>query len=73
MDRVTVTIEGMSCQHCVKAVRGALETLPGVRIDDVAVGSATVTLDPAHGGTPAVVEEAVRDAGYDVTGVRAAA
>ncbi len=37
-------IEGMSCSHCVAAVKGALESVPGVeeaRVD-LATGTATV-------------------------------
>ena len=38
MERLTLTIEGMTCEHCVRAVRGRLEQTPGVKVDDVAVG-----------------------------------
>ncbi len=38
-------IEGMSCGHCVKTVRGALEDSPGVEVVDVEIGSATIVLD----------------------------
>lgn len=66
MERVTMQIEGMSCGHCVRAVRVALEEAPGVvAVERVEVGTATVTFDP---GTTASerLEEAVRDAGYEV-------
>ena len=29
--KITLQIEGMSCQHCVQAVTEALTSLPGVR------------------------------------------
>jgi len=35
-------IKGMSCQHCVRSVKGALEKLPGVTSVEVTVGHATV-------------------------------
>ncbi len=35
-------IKGMSCQHCVRSVKGALEKLPGVTSAEVSVGHATV-------------------------------
>ena len=38
-------IEGMSCEHCVRAVRGALEGVAGVRKIDVRVGHADVETD----------------------------
>jgi copper chaperone len=40
-------IEGMSCQHCVMAVRRALERIDGVRVESVEVGRAEVAYDPA--------------------------
>ena len=59
-----LAIDGMSCGHCVAAVRDALAGLPGVTVQRVAVGSAAVTIEP---GTtpPAAVVEAIRDAGYE--------
>ena len=58
-----VDVRGMSCGHCVAAVTRALAAVPGVRVHDVAVGAATVALEP---GTPTdAVLAAVRDAGYE--------
>ena len=39
-----LNIEGMTCEHCVKAVQGALERTPGVDKAevDLAAGQATV-------------------------------
>ena len=62
----TISIDGMSCQHCVRAVREAIEAIPGVELDDVEIGSATVR----HDGDEAVREalrEAVDEAGYTVS------
>lgn len=71
MERLTVTIEGMSCQHCVRAVQEALGALDGVAVEQVTIGAATVAVDPAR-ASAGVVEEAVRDAGYDVAAVQPA-
>lgn len=68
MGAVTLSISGMSCGHCVAAVRAALEELPDVRVRDVRIGSAEVLVGGA--GTPTAVDavlEAVRDAGYEAT------
>jgi copper chaperone len=46
MHRVSLTIEGMSCGHCVRAVGQALKSLPGLRIELVDIGSAVVEFDP---------------------------
>jgi len=67
MDRMTMQIDGMSCAHCVKAVRDALSELPGVQVERVDVGSATVAYDDAQVTKDAVLD-AVRDAGYEPAG-----
>ena len=41
----TITIEGMSCGHCVRAVEQALRAVPGVDVESVEIGSARVTYD----------------------------
>jgi Cu+-exporting ATPase len=62
----TLSVEGMSCQHCVKAVDDAVRTIAGVT--DVSVdlesGSATIT-----GGQPDEVINAISAAGYEATPV----
>lgn len=63
MSTVALTISGMSCQHCVRAVREALEGVAGVEVSRVDVGSAQLSYDPAV-TSAAAIEEAVRDAGY---------
>jgi copper chaperone CopZ len=61
---VALTIGGMSCQHCVRAVRTALEAVPGVSVSRVDLGVAEVTFDPAQASIEAIAG-AVTDAGYD--------
>jgi copper chaperone len=63
MERLNLTIEGMSCEHCVRAVRGRLERTPGVKVDDVKVGSAVVEYDPAETNIDDI-EEMIADEGY---------
>ena len=69
MERMTVNIEGMSCGHCVDAVRKALEGVNGVRVDDVQVGAATVTFDAGVANENAIAE-AIADEGYAVVDTR---
>lgn len=47
MERVTLSIDGMSCGHCVMHVKKALAALPGVRVEDVQIGAARLEFDPA--------------------------
>jgi copper chaperone len=60
-------IEGMTCNHCVMAVKQALEAVPGVKKGRVDVtlqpGAATVEGDAS---TDALVA-AVADEGYSAT------
>ena len=63
MERIHLTIEGMSCEHCVRAVRGRLERTAGVKVDDVDIGSATIDYDPAKASIDDI-EEAIADEGY---------
>ena len=63
MERLHLTIEGMSCEHCVRAVRGRLERTDGVKVDGVEIGSATLDFDPAKTSVDDI-EEAIADEGY---------
>jgi copper chaperone len=63
MDRVELTIEGMTCEHCVRAVESRLSRTPGVEVERVEVGSAVIRLDPGATSVEAV-EDAIADEGY---------
>jgi copper chaperone CopZ len=60
----TVTVDGMTCQHCVRAVFTALAAVPGIHRADVSMGAASVE----HDGTVTVdrLREAIAVAGYAV-------
>ncbi len=49
MEKTILNVEGMSCEHCVKAVRNSVGALPGVTDVSVDLKSKTVTVeyDPA--------------------------
>ena len=65
MEKVKLGIEGMTCGHCVAAVKRALEGVDGVRVEKVAVGEATVEFDAAVASADAI-RNAVEDEGYTV-------
>ena len=67
-ETLTLRIDGMSCAHCVRAVRDALAEVPGATVERVDVGGATVAYDPLR-TSPAQLADAVRDAGYEPAGV----
>lgn len=67
MNKVTLTVEGMSCGHCVKAVEssvGGLNGVSSVKVDlenkkvDVEFNKEVVSLD--------AIKETIDDQGYDV-------
>lgn len=60
----TFKIEGMSCQHCVKAVENALGSVPGVGSVQVKIGEAR--FEAASEETVRSAVQAVEDAGYSV-------
>ena len=60
---MSLTIEGMTCDHCVRAVRGRLERTPGVAVRTVAIGSAAIELDPEVASFDDV-QDAISDEGY---------
>ena len=63
MERVTISIGGMSCAHCVRHVETALRRLPGVVIEEIGVGHATILTDPQKVGAGDLVR-AVEASGY---------
>ncbi len=65
MLELNLTIDGMSCQHCVMRVKKALDQMPGVSGSEVNVGSAKVTYDESKVKKDDV-EKAVENAGYKI-------
>lgn len=63
MHQMTIPIGGMSCGGCVRNVRQALGRLPGVSVESVTVGSATVSYDPAVTDHDTILS-AITRAGY---------
>ena len=62
MEQRALSIDGMSCGHCVARVKKTLEAIAGVSVTDVQVGSARLAVQE-----PAVLAEAIRaldEAGY---------
>lgn len=66
--KTILSIDGMTCGHCVAGVKKALAALPGVRSVDVQLtpGAATVVHD---GTSVAQLTQIVADEGYTVRSV----
>ncbi|HEX6600466.1 MAG TPA: cation transporter [Gemmatimonadaceae bacterium] len=63
MESLHLTIEGMTCSHCVRAVEGRLKKTPGVEVQGVQIGSADLRYDPARTNVDDIAE-AIADEGY---------
>ena len=64
---VTISVEGMSCEHCVRAVKGALEAQKGVKEAEVSLEgkSAQVVYEDALVGMDDL-KAAILEEGYEV-------
>ncbi len=63
----TLNVNGMSCEHCVRAVKGAVSALPGVETVDVSLEKNLVTVgyDPAATSEQSI-RAAIEGEGYTV-------
>jgi copper chaperone len=67
MEKKTLKVDGMSCEHCVKAVNNALAGIAGVT--DIVVslkeGTASFSHDPAVAPLE-TIRAAITEEGYEV-------
>jgi copper ion binding protein len=61
-----LNIEGMSCDHCVKFVTGALEKIPGVTGVKVSLKNNKAEVEHSDQVTADALKAAVTEAGYEV-------
>lgn len=62
MKSETIKIEGMSCQHCVMAVKKELSKLD-LNVKDVQIGSASIEYDENR-VSKTDIDKAVEEAGF---------
>ncbi len=67
MKHIVLNIDGMTCGHCVAAVRKELSGVPSVVVRDVRIGSAELDFDETRVPRERL-EAAVAAAGYKVLG-----
>ena len=65
-----IFIEGMSCQHCVKHVKNALEELDGIKSAKVSLEDKWAVIELSHDVDNEKIKGAIEDAGYEVTGIQ---
>ncbi len=69
MSSKTVNVDGMTCDHCVRAVTEEISKIPGVtgvNIDLRANAISPVTIASDQGVSDSDIAEAVEEAGYAV-------
>ena len=69
MIKTVLKVDGMSCEHCVKAINNALNVFPGVESVSVDLNAGTVTVlhDPVQCPLERIRHE-IQEQGYEVEG-----
>lgn len=67
MKELTLNVQGMTCNHCLQAVEGALTELVGVSQATVNLGTKNVAVQFDESAvTVEQMKEAIEDQGFDV-------
>ena len=64
-----ITVEGMACEHCVSAVKTALEGLDGVKSAKVDLKKKTATVKSKDEISNESISNAITNAGFTVTDI----
>lgn len=59
-----ITVEGMACEHCVNAVKTALEGLDGVKSAKVDLKKKTAVVKLSDDVSNEVISKAIENAGF---------
>jgi copper chaperone len=62
----TIKVKGMSCEHCVKAVKKALSELEGIKDVSVDLSKGEVTFEEKTPIDTEVLRERIEKAGYEL-------
>ena len=68
MTEATYSVTGMTCDHCVRAVKAEVGKIEGVDSVSVDLAGGQVTLRSDSPVDPAEVKAAVEEAGFELTG-----
>jgi copper chaperone len=68
MQQKVFLVTGMTCSHCVTALRAEIGRIPDVERVDVDLESGQVTVGVLGGLDPEAVRAAVEEAGYELAG-----
>lgn len=65
MIKKELLIEGMSCVHCIDAVRKSLDKIEGIKVISVEIGKAVVEYDK-NNSVETEINTAIKNAGYKI-------
>ncbi|GAB6157432.1 copper chaperone CopZ [Desulfotomaculum varum] len=65
-ETVILKVEGMSCQHCKRAVENAVQKIPGILAVEAVPEEKTVKITHDGSNPLAAVKEAITEEGYQV-------
>ncbi|WP_077610369.1 copper chaperone CopZ [Clostridium sp. Marseille-P2415] len=69
MAKTVINVDGMACEHCVKAITKAVGAVPGVSGVSVDLEAKTVTVEHDPDKAPLdKIKSEIEDQGYDVVG-----
>ncbi|MCB1168711.1 MAG: heavy-metal-associated domain-containing protein [Leptospiraceae bacterium] len=61
-----IKVEGMSCQHCVRSVTEAVQSVAASASVDVDLDSGLVKIDNADDAQKGAIEGAIEEQGYEI-------
>ncbi|MFD2114317.1 copper ion binding protein [Paenibacillus yanchengensis] len=65
MEKVTLQVEGMSCQHCVNSIEGALKEIGVAGKVNLQNNTVDVSFDKSNTNIDSI-KEVIEEQGYDV-------
>lgn len=69
MEKVILTVKGMTCMGCVRSVKNVLDPIPGVDTVEIMLegGQVAISYEPGK-ASPDQFKAAIQDAGYEIVG-----
>jgi copper ion binding protein len=61
-----LTVEGMSCDHCIRRITNAINEIDGAECLDISLKDKTVLVNSNNAEVLENIKEAITDAGYEV-------
>lgn len=69
LQKQTIAVEGMMCEHCAAHVKEALEKIDGVKLAKIDLAKKRATVKVEREVSSEEFERAIQDAGYRFGGV----